>query len=138
MRPYIINLTDYLIRANHFDKITWISEPAAILDHIAVMLRTGEVNEMSPGKLGEILGSFEVGDVPTSQEELLKDLKFAGDCEAFLRSLVSICLAHAILNRLYNKHCMEPFQRKQAKSDTTQYREPDRAELMRLQELHNR
>ena len=106
MRQYIVNLTDHLISKNRYDEaFCKIKDQKKLIRHVALDLETGDVRSMSPAKLGEIMCSFESGDVMTSQEDLFKDTCFGGDCDMLLRSLVSVCLAYVIRDRLDEDRC---------------------------------
>lgn len=106
MRPYIVNLTNELIRKNRFldiskrtgmenrqqqqefGKIVWIT------------LHNRDIAKMNPGTLGKILCELENGDVMTSQEELARNLYFAGNCGQMLQGLVAYCLTCVIRDRI--------------------------------------
>jgi hypothetical protein len=101
MRPYIKNLTDYLIGKHHFDAI-YIQIPNRdnFLNHVRLSLEAAEVKLWKPETLGKILCQFEIGDVIASKTELAQKLYFAGDCEDMLRGMVAICLSYVIRDRL--------------------------------------
>lgn len=100
MRTYIINLTNHLIRKNHFDEVFHKISRTEFVKFVKNDLVVGDVHTMSPQKLGEIMCSFDIGDVLIGRTDLLEHTHFAGDCEELLRDLVSACLAYAILGRL--------------------------------------
>lgn len=101
MNKYIVNLTNYLIGKNHYDEVfNRIRNPEKFLDHIKTDLYADDVRKMSHAKLGEIMCSFDIGDVMASREDLFNGTSFDGNCEEFLRELVSLCLAYAIRDRL--------------------------------------
>lgn len=101
MGQYIVNLTNHLIGKNGYDAIFHrIENLGKFVEHVKASLEAGDVRAMSPAKLGEILCSFEIGDVMAGKQELLDGLHFSGDCEELLRELVSLCLAYAIRDRL--------------------------------------
>ena len=104
MKPYIVNLTNHLIGTNRFDKIfLQIKDPEEFLKHVKISLEASNVRVMSPAKLGEIMCSFEICDVMAGQRDLFNATHFSGDCEGFLRELVSLCLAYVIRDRLDNR-----------------------------------
>lgn len=101
MRPYIVNLTNNLIGKNDFDATIQRMGPKSdkFIDYVQLTLEAGDISKMSSSKLGEIMSSFEVGDVMAGKE-LLGDLGFNGDCDDLLRHLVARCLAFVIRDRL--------------------------------------
>lgn len=125
MRTYIVNLTDQLIRKHHCDRFyETLSEEVfwnytldrgmnqrtlkdyddnelrhGFVKHVALDLVGGDVSQMSPKKLGEIMCSFEMGDIRASRDDLMERCSFSGDSEDFLKQLVSVCLAYAIFAR---------------------------------------
>ncbi len=99
MSPYIVNLTTHLIGKHGYNQYRMSSEE--FRDHVAVALWADDVSRMKPAKLGEIMASFEIGDVMASKDELFELARFSGDCEEMLRTLVCACLAYAIWGRLY-------------------------------------
>jgi hypothetical protein len=130
MRPYILNLTDQLIRKYRFDDdmgrllTGWsiaISNESDFLAHVAQMLEFGALKDMTPERLGHVMASFEIGDVMTTKEEIFKHVHFSGDCEDFFRGQVAFCLACVIRDRLtpsanLTKH-IPPFQRSKSDGD---------------------
>lgn len=101
MRQYIVNLTNNLIGKNGYEELYHQYDDLRLfLELVKLDLETGDVGAMSPAKLGQIMCSFEVGDVITSKSELLGHVRFAGTCEQMLRELVSIYLAYVIKERL--------------------------------------
>lgn len=101
MRQYIVNLTNHLIGKNGYDATFYrINNLEKFIEHVKTDLEAGDVRTMSPAKLGEIMCSFEVGDVMAGKKDLFNGTHFSGDCEEFLRELVSLCLAYAIRDRL--------------------------------------
>ncbi len=101
MKQYIVNLTNHLIGKNRFDEIFYrIGNPEGFVKHVKTDLEAGDIRTMSSTKLGEIMCSFEIGDVITGQKDLFNGVHFSGDCEELLRELVSLCLAYAIKDRL--------------------------------------
>ena len=99
MSPYIVNLTNHLIGKNGYDKLQLLSRD--FCKHVALDLWSGDVVEMKPAKLGEIMASFEIGDVMASKQELFELANFSGDCEDLLRTLVCACLAYTIWGRIF-------------------------------------
>ncbi len=100
MRQYIVNLTNHLIGKNRYDATFYrINNLEKFVEHVKTDLEAGDVRTMSPAKLGEIMCSFEVGDVVAGKEDLFNGVHFSGDCEEMLRELVSLCLAYAIRER---------------------------------------
>jgi len=96
MRKYIEDLTNNLIGRNRYDTLMGHMD-----DDREIALRCGDVSDMKPETLGKIMCSFEIGDVPASHYELFSTIRFdSGDCDDLLRTLVSICLAYTIRNRL--------------------------------------
>jgi hypothetical protein len=105
MKQYIVNLTNNLIGKNVYDAIFYrINNLEKFVEHVKTDLEAGDVRAMSPTKLGEIMCSFETGDVMASKKELFNGVHFSGDCEELLRELVSLCLAYAIRDRLSEEH----------------------------------
>ena len=101
MKQYIVNLTNHLIGKNRFDETFYrIGNLEKFVEHVKTDLEAGDVRTMSPAKLGEIMCSFEVGDVMAGKKDLFNGVHFSGDCEEMLRELVSLCLAFAIRDRL--------------------------------------
>lgn len=101
MNQYIESLTNNLIAEHNFDEVcVRIANKSAFISHVAMTLEIGLVAKMNPKTLGFIMCSFEVGDVMASKQELFTLTTFAGDCGLFLRRLVSVFLAYAILHRL--------------------------------------
>ena len=106
MRKYIVDLTNHLIAKNRYYTYPF---DTSFIGNVQLDLEAGEVGIMSPEKLGEIMCSFEVGDVMASKAELLGSLYFSGDCEELQRELVALCLAHVIRGRLdINRHSSIP------------------------------
>lgn len=107
MRQYIVNLTNHLIGKNHYKAVFCeIDDQDKFVQFVKLDLVSGDVQDMSPGTLGKIMCSFEIGNVMASKEELCNNITFAGDCDEMLRDLVSICLAYAIRDRLDTHHLM--------------------------------
>lgn len=101
MKQYIVNLTNHLIGKNGYDATFYrIGNLEKFVEHVKTDLEAGDVRAMSPAKLGEIMCSFEIGDVMAGKEELFNGVHFSGDCEELLRELVSLCLAYATRDRL--------------------------------------
>ena len=101
MKQYIVNLTNHLIGKNRFDEtFSRIGNLDKFVEHVKTDLEAGDVRTMSPAKLGEIMCSFEIGDVMAGKKDLFNGVHFSGDCEEMLRELVSLCLAFAIRDRL--------------------------------------
>jgi hypothetical protein len=101
MKQYIVNLTNHLIGKNRFDETFYrIGNLEKFVGHVKTDLEAGDVRIMSPAKLGEIMCSFEIGDVMAGKKDLFNGVHFSGDCEEMLRELVSLCLALAIRDRL--------------------------------------
>lgn len=101
MRQYIVNLTNHLIGKNGYDATFYrINNLEKFVEHVKTDLEAGDVRTMSPAKLGEIMCSFEIGDVMAGKKDLFNGVHFSGDCEEMLRELVSLCLAYAIRDRL--------------------------------------
>lgn len=101
MTPYIQRITDSLIGKHRFNESFHRTPHKAIfIESTATTLEVDDVEKMSPGTLGRILCSFEIGDVMARKEELIGGLHFSGDLSAMLRELVSVCLAYAIHDRL--------------------------------------
>lgn len=102
MRKYIVDLTNYLISRNHLDHayniLGW--EKIPFLKQAAMDLLIGDVAKMNPATLGNIMASFEPGDVRVTRQEIFENIIFSGDCENFLREIVSFCLAAVIFERL--------------------------------------
>lgn len=104
MNPYIVNLTNNLIGRHHYDEIFNRTEDLEdFVRHVKTDLEANDVGVMSPPKLGEIMCSFEIGDVMVSKAGLFSSVHFSGNCEELLRELVSLCLAYAIRDRLDNR-----------------------------------
>lgn len=105
MRQYIVNLTNHLIGKNRYDETFYrIGNPDKFVGYVKTDLEAGDVQIMSPAQLGEIMCSFEIGDVMAGKKDLFSGVHFGGDCEKMLRELVSLCLAFAIRDRLSEKH----------------------------------
>lgn len=101
MRQYIVNLTDHLIARNKYGVIAGkITDPFVFMAHVKLDLEAGDVRSMSPEKLGAIMSEFEIGDVMLTSRQIHDAVGFNGDCEDFLRSLVALCLASVIADRL--------------------------------------
>ena len=104
MRQYIVNLTNHLIGKHHYEEVACRSKnPDEFIKHVKLDLDSGDVQVMSPETLGKIMCSLEIGDVMASREELFNGVVFGGDCGEMLRELVSLCLAYAIRDRLYDR-----------------------------------
>ncbi len=96
---YLKNLTDHLIRKHRYDKVHQnLLTPDQSRSFIKESLGAQVVNEMSPKTLGEIMCSFEIGDIMSAHPG--KEVSFSGDCESMLRELVALCLAYLIVDRL--------------------------------------
>lgn len=115
-RQYLTNLTDHLISKNGFDRLTLRREE--FIKHVAFELSIREVYMMSPGKLGEIMCAFEIGDVMASKQMFFDHLSFGGDCGEMLRKMVSVCLAYYIDERIHYPEAtsLVPYQRQQRAS----------------------
>lgn len=101
MKQYIVNLTDHLIHKNRYSEILRrIRDRKKFIEHVKNDLDAGDVRAMSPAKLGEIMCSFEIGDVMVNKKDLFDSISFYGNCNDMLRELVSLCLASAISERL--------------------------------------
>ena len=101
MKQYLVNLTNHLIGKNGYDATFYrIGNPDKFVEHVKTDLEAIDVQAMSPAKLGEIMCSFEIGDVMASKNDLFNGVHFSGNCEEMLRELVSLCLAYAIRDRL--------------------------------------
>ncbi len=101
MKQYIVNLTNHLIGTHRFDETFYrIEDPAEFVNYVKNNLDACDIDTMSPAKLGEIMCSFEIGDVLAGQKDLFNGVHFSGDCDELLRELVSLCLAYAIRDRL--------------------------------------
>jgi hypothetical protein len=104
MKQYIVNLTNHLISKNGYDATFYrINNLENFVKHVKTDLEAGDVRAMSPAKLGEIMCSFEIGDVMASKNDLFDNTHFSGDSEELLRELVSLCVAYAIRDRLSEK-----------------------------------
>jgi len=103
MNRYIENLTNSLIKKNHYD-VEWTRLPnrESFLGYCKMDLLCGDVNPMNPETLGKIVGSFEFAEVFVTKEEIFGNVSFAGDCTGFLREIVSFFLATVITDRLDN------------------------------------
>lgn len=118
MRQYIVNLTNNLIGKNRYDEIFYrIGNSDKFVEHVKTDLEAGDVRTMSPAKLGEIMCSFEIGDVTASKEDLFCGVDFGGDCEGMLREIVSLCLAYVIRYRLDPLSDCPEFARWRVKKD---------------------
>ena len=101
MKQYLVNLTNHLIGKNRYDETFHrIKNSEKFVEHVKTDLEAGDIRTMSPAKLGEIMCSFEIGDVMAGKKDLFNGTHFSGDCEEFLRELVSLCLAYAIRDRI--------------------------------------
>lgn len=109
-QEYIVNLTNHLIQKNKYEDVFFqMNHPhytattkKEFIEYVKRNLELGgDVSKMSPTKLGEILCTFEIGDVSVSKKTLFENLHFTGDCEELLRELVSFCLANVIYDRIY-------------------------------------
>lgn len=101
MRQYILNLTDNLIGRNNYKEVfSKIRSQEEFIDFVKMDQYCGEVRKMNPETLGKIMCAFDIGDVMATRQDLFNGVNFSGDCEEFLRELVSLCLAYAIRERL--------------------------------------
>lgn len=109
MRTHILNLTSALSGKHEFLNLYYRLQKETgdgeafrdrFISHVQIELERHDVKEMNPAKLGQIIGEFEKGDVSTSSAELAKQLVSSSDCIAMLRTLVAICLAHVIFDRM--------------------------------------
>lgn len=101
MKQYIVNLTNHLISKNHYNEtFQRVRDLDEFVEHVKIDLEAGDVRTMSPAKLGEIMCSLESGDVLASGRDLFNNTHFSGDCEEFLRELVSLSLAYVIRDRI--------------------------------------
>ena len=99
MRPYIQNLTDYLIGKNKFDELVkQVTATDLFVSQVKSSLWNDEISIMRPDTLGRIMCSFELGDVQCRNPG--HEIGFSGDCEMMLRELVAVCLAWTIWARL--------------------------------------
>lgn len=98
MRKYIVDLTDHLIAKNNYVQTFRKLDKKLFLGFVKNDLYCGDVKEMSPGTLGKIMCSFEVGDITAKHPG--KGVPFSGDCEEMLREIVALCLAYVIRDRL--------------------------------------
>lgn len=101
MTPYLVSMTDGLIGGNTYDQYFQRNPNREdFLRDVTSFLRLDEVEEMRPETLGRIMGSFGVGVLSTTKEELFSNMHFAGDAVEILRSAVAFCLAVVIYDRL--------------------------------------
>ena len=101
MNTYINNLTTHLIQKNHYtDLFARLGDWRACLRRIKDDLLFGDIRDMSPGKLGEIMCSFEQGEVELLQADFNDCTNYSGDCKEYLREIVSLCLATVITLRI--------------------------------------
>ena len=103
MEQYIVNLTDDLIRRNHYDRVRperMLGNRVRFVERVKDELETGDIRKMNPETLGRILCSLHIGDVMAAKQEIIGSLHFAGDCEDLLRELVATALAFVIRDRL--------------------------------------
>lgn len=110
MRQYIVDLTNDLIRRNHFDRACdfMTGNKISFLKQATIDLLIGDIAQMRPETLGKIMASFEIGDVMVNRQEIFENVTFSGDCEDFLREIVSFCLAAAIFERLESEPARNP------------------------------
>jgi hypothetical protein len=101
MTRYIVNLTNQLIHKNNYT-FFWerCKNKQDFVNMVSIDLSVGDVDKMSPERLGIILCSLDIGDVLANRQELLENVHFNGDCEETLKELVSSCLAMVIRDRL--------------------------------------
>lgn len=113
MGQYLINLTQSLIKSNHYDELASVIGNRTITENIMMHLLVNDIAKMRPETLGKIMCAFEIGDVMTTSKEISKYVGFNGDCEEMLRRLVAFCLASLIRDRLANTCVgdMPPFTR---------------------------
>jgi hypothetical protein len=99
MTPYMVNLTNDLIRSYDFDVIAKQSTNRKTLHkHIRWGILAGSVNKMNPATLGKIQCSFHAGDILS--EHPGQEISFGVNLEEYIRELVAFCLADAILQRI--------------------------------------
>ncbi len=101
MKEYIANLTNNIIGKNNYAQM-WdeMDDPDEFVGFVMIDLAYGDLQVMKMETLGKIMGSFELGDVQASKEELLRGVYFTGDCKEFQIALVASCLARVIRDRL--------------------------------------
>ena len=109
MTPYIINLTDQLIRTHHFDSIAEeIKVKDSFLQHVQLSLAE-PIKKFTGETLGKIIFSFEDGD-----PGYRLNFSFSGLCGKALRALAVECLALTICERIKPapSSTVPPFKRK--------------------------
>ena len=105
MDPHIVRLTDSLIKTHDFFGFYQrIEKRSELIEHIKATLDCSDVKKMGSPKLGEIICEFEACHVEKGREEILNKIVFDGNYEHYLRELVSLCLAHAIIGRIDDSH----------------------------------
>lgn len=132
MRQYIINLTDHLIgRYNLEQAFGRRKDKETFIEDVKFVLDVDAVGEMTGQRLGHIMSSFEVGDVPATQAELMRYVSFAGDCDGFLRQIVSTSLAYTIEARLSHDESVPAYASRRVKMrtggipDASRYQTPE-------------
>ena len=99
MRKYIVTLTNSMIGRHRFYDLKDMKWDRFV-EFVKQTIESIDVRDMNPQTLGKIMCAFETGDVMTSREEIAKRVHFTGDCEDFLREVVSYFLALVIFERL--------------------------------------
>lgn len=117
-KQYLVNLTDNLIAKNGYDRLS-LSRPVVREFIFQDLAYGGDVFKMSSTRLGEIMGTFETGDVIATRNDLFGLIHFSGDCKSLLCELVAACLAYYIDSRLNdNEPHITPYRRRQTKYKT--------------------
>lgn len=99
---YIENLVKYLINKNNYIELFHRVQIGfdEFIGHVKWDLYAGEVKKMNPKTLGQIMCSFQPGEIRVDKDELFEKISFSGDCEDMLRELVSLCLACVIMDHI--------------------------------------
>lgn len=103
MKGFMRSLVNRLITKNRYDKLLEIqfsNNRNQFLRYVKEDLASDDVNTMTPETLGKIMCQIDNGDVSVTNEELSNFVQFAGNCDEFLREMVSFCLACVIYKHL--------------------------------------
>ncbi len=105
MDKYLIDLTNDLIRRNHYPDLVErmkANSDTKVREFIRSDLEVDALSpaKMSPAGIGRIIGALGYMDVQLSKEAFFKDLHFSGDPSETFREMAANCLAAIIYYRL--------------------------------------
>ena len=100
MSPYIVNLTNDLIRKGQYATLYQATDKVKFLDLVQKDLADGPLASMNAETLGTIVWRVTFQNIGVTKDELLARVpNFWGDGRDFLRDLVAATLAQVIYAR---------------------------------------